>query len=200
LREVQQISAAWVYLAQGRLEQALAAIDQILGQAEAAGRMAHVIESTLLKALVFQAQKEAAKATRALQKAISFAAPEGCIRIFLEGGRPVGELLHLIASEQHNRRYVKQLLAAFNERTTTPEMKVANNVKRTMQNALVEPLSERECEVLKLIAAGYTNQQVADALVVSLNTVKKHTTHIYGKLGVQNRTEASNRARELGLA
>jgi LuxR family maltose regulon positive regulatory protein len=64
---------------------------------------------------------------------------------------------------------------------------------------LVDPLTERECEVLKLIAAGCTNQQIADELVVSLNTVKKHTTHIYGKLDVQNRTEAANYARELGL-
>jgi LuxR family maltose regulon positive regulatory protein len=78
-------------------------------------------------------------------------------------------------------------------------MQAVTRVKLTIHGALAEPLSERECEVLKLIAAGYTNQQIADTLVVSLNTVKKHTTHIYGKLGVKNRTEASNRARELGL-
>ena len=67
------------------------------------------------------------------------------------------------------------------------------------QGSLVEPLSERECEVLKLIAAGYTNQQIADALVVSLNTVKKHTTHIYGKLGVKNRAQAIAKGREIEL-
>jgi LuxR family maltose regulon positive regulatory protein len=90
-------------------------------------------------------------------------------------------------------------LAAFDEKAAVPEAQGETNLQPLIRNALVEPLSDRECEVLELIAAGYTNQQIADELVVSLNTVKKHTTHIYGKLEVQNRTEASNRARELGL-
>ena len=68
-----------------------------------------------------------------------------------------------------------------------------------IRSPLLETLSERECEVLKLIAAGYTNRQIADQLVVSLNTVKKHTTHIYGKLGVKNRTQAIAMARDIKL-
>jgi LuxR family maltose regulon positive regulatory protein len=64
---------------------------------------------------------------------------------------------------------------------------------------LVDPLTKRECEIIKLIAAGYSNRQIADALVITLNTVKKHTTHIYGKLGVENRTQAVNAARDIQL-
>ena len=199
LNEVRQISAARVYLAHENFEKTIATIDCVLDQAEAAGRMAHVIESYLLEALAYQQQRETSKAITVLKKAISLAAPEDFTRIFLEGGRPVLKLLRSIAGQDFNRRYVNQLLAAFDGKTTMPEMQDVTSGKLTIQNELAEPLSERECEVLKLIAAGYTNQQIADTLVVSLNTVKKHTTHIFGKLGVKNRTEASNRARELGL-
>jgi LuxR family maltose regulon positive regulatory protein len=199
LCEIQQISAAWVYLAQGDLEKAIITTDGILSQAEAAGRNAHVIESYLIQVRIFQEKKKTAQSIEVLKKAISFSASEGYIRIFVEGGKPVWELLRLIADQNFNRQYVNQLLAAFNEKATKSKVMGTTNLNQSLQNVLVEPLTDRECEVLKLIAAGYTNQQIADALVVSLNTVKKHTTHIYGKLGVQNRTEASNRARELGL-
>jgi LuxR family maltose regulon positive regulatory protein len=199
LCEIQQISAAWVYLAQGDLEKAIITTDGILSQAEAAGRKAHVIESYLIQIRIFQEQKKTAQSIEVLKKAISFSASEGYVRIFLEGGKPVWELLRLIADQNFYRQYVNQLLAAFDEKAAKSKAMGTTNLHQPIQYALVEPLTDRECEVLKLIAAGYTNQQIADALVVSLNTVKKHTTHIYGKLGVQNRTEASNRARELGL-
>jgi LuxR family maltose regulon positive regulatory protein len=199
LLEVQQISVAWVCLAQGSFEKALATTDSVIDQAEIAGRTAHVIESCLLKSLVFQAKKETTQAVAALRKAISFAASEGYIRVFLEGGKPVWELLPLVAGQNFNHHYVSQLLAAFDEKTSIFKPQLQPDIQVLPRNALAEPLTARECEVLKLIAAGYTNQQIADTLIVSLNTVKKHTTHIYGKLQVQNRTEASNRARELGL-
>jgi LuxR family maltose regulon positive regulatory protein len=91
-----------------------------------------------------------------------------------------------------NTQFVNQVLAAFDDRGTL----VKTAIQSTASLSLVEPLSERECEVLKLIAAGYTNRQIANELVVSLNTVKKHTTHIYSKMGVKNRTQAIALGRE----
>ena len=93
-------------------------------------------------------------------------------------------------------KYVQQLLAAFPE--TEPEKPIATELEGD-QSSLIEPLSEREIEVLDLIAKGLTNQVIADRLVLSLHTVKAHTRNIYGKLDVHNRTQAVDRARTLGI-
>lgn len=200
LHEVQQISAAWVSLVQGNLDKSIDTLNHIYAQAEAAGRMAHVIEIYLVKALTYQKQGELSKAIQSLKRSISLAASEGYTRIFLERGKPVWKLLSLIADQNFNHHFVSNLLAAFDAETADPRLLRKANLRPPIQDSLIEPLSERECEVLKLIAAGYTNQQIADTLVVSLNTIKKHTTHIYSKLGVKNRTEAANYAHELSLA
>jgi LuxR family maltose regulon positive regulatory protein len=105
----------------------------------------------------------------------------------------------LVAPQDFYPQFIYKLLAAFDVRVAKTKPYSQTGGQLSPRDLLVEPLTDRECEVLKLIAAGYTNQQIANTLVVTLNTVKKHTTHIYGKLRVQNRTEASNRARELGM-
>jgi LuxR family maltose regulon positive regulatory protein len=199
LNEVLQISAARVDLAQGEMETTLETLDNIYSGAEAAGRMAHLIEIYLLKTLAYLGQSEPTSAIDCLKNAVSVAAPQGYQRVFLEAGNPVRQLLKSSSILDFKPRFIGELLAAFDEFDRESKQLGVPAIQPAIINSLVEPLSERECEVLRLVAAGYTNQQIANELVVSLNTVKKHTTHIYGKMGVKNRTQAIAMARELKL-
>jgi len=132
----------------------------------------------------------------ALADTLTLAAPQGYVRVFADEGQPMRALLgRLVAAKRAEQPvagsvplgYLGRLLRAF-ERGAAPVVP-----------GLIEPLSPRELEVLRLLAAGRPNQQIAEELVVAPNTVKKHVTHILEKLGATNRTEATARARELGL-
>jgi len=195
LREVQRISLARVYLARQETEQALATLEGLAAQAQAAGRLAPAIESCLLQALAWHAQGESAAALESLERSLSWAEPEGYVRLFLEAGTGMIPLLRRAAARGIRSEYVNRLLAAFGvaekEGTSAPPLPTPQ--------PLAEPLTPRELDVLHLICDGLSNQEIADTLVVTLNTVKKHTSHIYGKLGVKNRTQAAARARELGI-
>jgi LuxR family maltose regulon positive regulatory protein len=125
-----------------------------------------------------------------LEHALSLAEPEGYVCIFVREGEAVARLLYLAAERGISPEYAGRLLAAF------PKWEPA---VQEAQAELVEPLSERELDVLRLIAEGLTNQEIADRLVLSLRTVKWHAGNIYGKLGVKNRTQAVARARSLGI-
>ena len=124
------------------------------------------------------------------------AEPEGFVRVFVDEGPPMAGLLYEALNRGIAPDYVRRLLAAF---PVDEPMRV--DLKRTEadQSELVEPLSERELEVLQLIAEGLTNQEIATRLFLSLNTVKTHTRNIYGKLNVHRRTQAIARSKELGL-
>jgi LuxR family maltose regulon positive regulatory protein len=125
-----------------------------------------------------------------LEHALRLAEPEGFVRLFADLGLPMGQLLLEARSRAVMPEYVDKLLAAFGADLEHPA---------PAQAALPEPLTPREEEVLGLMAAGLTNREIAEQLVVSPETVKKHTSNIYGKLGVSKRTEAVARARELDL-
>jgi LuxR family maltose regulon positive regulatory protein len=199
LFEVQEIALARVYLAQGKLDETLEKLEQIFEKAKSAGRMAHVIDICLLKTMALHRQGEVNAAIDTLKYALSLAVPEDAKRKFLEAGDSVLELLQTTTIQKSYSKFVCTLQA--DTRKSSPKTTPASQpfIQPPTKRDLAEPLTQRECEVLQLIAAGYTNQQIADEIVVTLNTVKKHTTHIYAKLGVQNRTEASNLARELDL-
>jgi len=199
LNEVQQSARARVYLSRGDLAKTFNTLHLIQSQAEAAGRMAHIIKIYLLKALALQAQSETAAALETLNFALSTAAAEGYARIFLDAGEPVKKILELAAIENIQPQYVSQLLAIFDGNIPKSGEPIQPSIHMKTRGNLVDPLTERECEVLQLIATGYTNQQIADALVITLNTVKKHSTHIYSKLGVKNRTQAIASARKFKL-
>lgn len=185
-REVQQVSLARVHLAQGRPDEVLRIYPQLHEQVQAAERISRVIEIGLLAALAHQMQGETAVALDTLRPILALTVPEGYAQIFLELGSPMRKLLcNLLPDEQTDA--VQALQQAFPAATVPASA------------ALVEPLSPRELEVLRLIAAGLSNKQIGAELTVSLNTVKKHTTHIYGKLGVNGRTQAIACARELNL-
>ena len=123
----------------------------------------------------------------ALERALRLAEPEGYVRLFTDLGPGLARLLQEARARSVMPSYVAQLLRAFGGGTVSVE------------NVLPEPLSQRELEVLALVAAGLTNREIAERLSISPETVKKHTTAIYGKLGVKNRTEAAARARALDL-
>lgn len=161
--------------------------------AEAGERRETVIECATLRAITQQAQGHTREARADLHRAISLAQPEGYLRIFLDEGEPVRQLLAILAKdeavEQATIAYIQNLLAAFGAPLSVNQPK----------QALVEPLSEREQEVLGLLAQGLSNSEIATQLTLSLGTVKTHIANLYGKLSVNSRTQALAKARSLGL-
>ena len=131
-------------------------------------------------------------ALSALERALTLAEPEGFMRVILDEGQPMHELLERMAARGRHLAYVTRLLDAFMRDE-------ARQVKIDMAQLLTEPLTGRELEVLRLVATGHSNAAIAQTLVVSIETVKKHLKNIYGKLDVHSRMEAVSRAREAGL-
>ena len=146
------------------------------------------IRAHILQAQALAKQGQATQAIQSMRQALELAQPEGYMRVFIDQGEPVKKILGLVKPEDEGQRdYIYKLLAAFGEASATS------------QESLIEALSERELEVLRLVALGKSNQQIAEDLVLATGTVKKHLNNIFGKLNAQNRTECVARARELNL-
>lgn len=173
--------------------QAEGLLDRLLQAAEAGGRGQSVVEILLLQALAYQEQGEMETAVVAVQRALSLAEPEGYIRLFVDEGQPMRELLATALAQGASPEYVTRLMQAID-----PSHDAASAPPEPNQ-LLIEPLSDRELEVLGLLANGLTNQAIADDLVIALSTVKKHVNNIFGKLNVSSRTQAVSRARELNI-
>ncbi|MBN1262196.1 MAG: AAA family ATPase [Anaerolineae bacterium] len=188
LYEAQQVALARVGLAQGRPETVLALCRETIASADPAGRLGRVIELRLLEALALDALGRHETACVVFETCLASTAPEGHMRLFVEAGASVIPLLQQAAAHGLYPDYVRNLLEALDAMAPGPAMQ-----------PLLDPLTVRETEVLRLICAGYANRQIAEQLVVTLNTVKKHTSNIYSKLDVTRRTQAVARARELGL-
>jgi LuxR family transcriptional regulator, maltose regulon positive regulatory protein len=191
--EVAKLAAARVLVAKGdapSLDRAFALLDRLRRSAESEGKSGVCIEGWALQALAQRRHGDQASALTSLERALRMAEPEGYVRLFADLGVPMARLLQEARSRGVMSDYVAKLLAVFGADvpTDTPTARV-----------LSEPLGPREEEVLQLIAAGLTNREIAEKLIISPETVKKHTGSIFGKLGVGNRTEAAARARELGL-
>ena len=185
-----------ILIAQGRLDETARLLEQLLKAAEAGGHIPKVIEILILQALSLQAQGDTDQAITTLEKALTLAEPEGFIRVFVDEGPPMAQLLYEAAARGIAPDYARRLLAAFP--VAEPEQTDLSKTQAP-KSELVEPLSERELEVLQLIAEGLTNREIASRLFLSLNTVKAHTRNIYGKLGVNSRTQAVARVRALGV-
>jgi LuxR family maltose regulon positive regulatory protein len=170
-------------------ERALALLDPLLQAAEGEGRVGVLIEALALRALADWGSGERAGALTSLERALRLAEPEGYVRRFADLGLPMDRLLQEARSRAVLPEYVAALLAAGG----------AGLLPAAGETALPEPLSPRELEVLRLIAAGLTNREIAEKLFLSPETVKKHSASIYAKLGVGHRTEAVARARSLDL-
>ena len=199
---------ARVLLAQDRPVPALALLKRLLSAAAGQGRTGSMIEIRSLQALALAAGGQQADAVDALAQALILGTPEGYARVFADEGTPMAELLaQLIAAQRAGHARAREVpldgLArvsrAFGGLDTAPGLRRTAGAAAAGLPALVEPLSPREMQVLRLLAAGTTNQAIARELVVALDTVKNHVGHILAKLGAANRTEAVTRARQLGL-
>jgi len=191
LRELGQLTLARLLITQSRADEALAILSPLLQAAEQAGRTAHALECLIVQALAHRAQGETAPALAALARALTLAAPEGYVRLFADEGPPMTELLHSAVARSIMPDYAARLLAALGGEKARPAAPAPF--------PLPEPLSERELEVLRFIAAGLSNGEIAAQLVVEVSTVKWHINNLYGKLDVHSRTQAVARARELNL-
>lgn len=145
---------------------------------------------------VLTAGGDTARAMTALERSLTLAEPRGFIRIYVDEVPPMARLLYEALTRGIAPGYVRRLLAAFPEPEPEP---IDPLISRAQESDLIEPLSERELEVLGLIAEGLTNPEIASRLFLSLNTVKAHIRNIYGKLDVHNRTQAVATARALGI-
>jgi LuxR family transcriptional regulator, maltose regulon positive regulatory protein len=195
---------ARVLLAQNDPGPALTLLRRLLDAAASQGRPGSIIEIQALRALALAAGGDHAGALGTLTEALTLAGPQGYVRVFADEGAPMHALLAQLPAarqgQQHAARrvgpgYLAALLRACGQAGATPPRRRAV----AAPPGLTEPLTGRELEVLRLLAAGRSNQRIARDLVVALDTVKKHVTHVLGKLGAANRTEAAARARQLGL-
>jgi LuxR family maltose regulon positive regulatory protein len=186
---------ARVLVAQGQHDEALGLLARLQEADRTGGRINHLIRLLAIQALIHKAQGEIEQALSVLEEALSLAEPEGYVWTFLREGEPMRTLLMEAKKRTASCDYVTKLLDAFQakERFLSPAPPPPRSA------ALIEPLSEREIEVLCLIADGLSNKGIADRLVIATSTVKSHVNHILGKLYVRNRTQAVRRAQELGL-
>ncbi|MCA9872013.1 MAG: hypothetical protein KC441_00085, partial [Anaerolineales bacterium] len=203
LREFEHITLARLLIAQHKhggdeicLRQAVGLLERLLKAAEEGGRTGSVIEILALQALAFAAQGSLPSALAALERALALAEPEGFLQIFVDEGPAMARLLYAMLCQDMANGYVRRLLAAFPVRE--PE-EAASLQSESSAFDWVDPLSDREVEVLQLIAEGLTNQEIATRLFLALNTIKAHTRNTYSKLGVNSRMQAVARARELGI-
>jgi len=183
------LSQARVHLAQGETAAALAVLTPWREHVEAKGWEDERLKVMLLQAVALQAHGEKDQAVRLLYDALALAEPAGFIRLFVDEGPPIVQLLSAATDSGKMPDYIEKLLAA----CETSELQSAD------RSILLAPLSRRELEILRLIAQGLSNQEMSERLFLALDTVKGHNRKIFSKLQVQRRTEAVARARELGL-
>jgi LuxR family transcriptional regulator, maltose regulon positive regulatory protein len=202
-REPEYLLLARVLLAQDRPDQALGLLERLHALAASQGRTGSLIEIQALQALALQASGDEPAALAALVQALTLGAPEGYLRVFVDEGTAMAGLLgrlvatpataQAVAAAHLPPAYLGRLLRALEQASQ------AALPGPWRPAAVAGPLSARELEVLGLLAAGKSNQAIAEELVISLDTVKRHVTHILDKLGVANRVQAVTRARALGL-
>src|SRR5215211_3333363 len=192
------VSQARVRLAQGDSSAALAALETVRRHAEAKGWEDECLRVMVLQVLALQAHGEKDEAAQLLGDALALAEPGGFIRIFVDEGTPMARLLSEAAARGIMPDYTAKLLAAFEAETHKSEEESYLPPARLAQ-PLTEPLSQRELEVLRLIAQGLSNREICERLFLALDTVKGHNRRIFGKLSVQRRTEAAAKARSLNI-
>jgi LuxR family transcriptional regulator, maltose regulon positive regulatory protein len=206
VREFEHITLARVLLAryksdreeQRPIREAMALLERLLQAAEEGGRTGSAIEILVLQALAHETQGDIPAALVPLERALTLAEPEGYVRIFVDEGRPMARLQSEAAAHGIMPDYTGKLLAAFDaEGRIDPDDSL--RLTAPASQPLVEPLTDRELEVLQLIAQGLSNREISERLFLALITVKGHNRNIFRKLQVRRRTEAVARARELGL-
>ena len=202
LREFEHITLARVLIAQYKrggserpLLEAMALLERLLEAAEEGGRVGSAIEILALLALAYEAKGNDPAAIERLERALSLAEPQGYVRIFVDEGNRMAQLLSEATARGAMPDYANKLLAVIKG----DERKRSEKSYASSLQPLAEPLSQREFEVLRLIARGLSNREIGEQLVLALPTIKGHNRNIYSKLQVRSRTEAIARARELGM-
>ena len=204
-REREDVARARIMLAQKRSTEALSLLEPLAAGAEKQERWSHVIEIKVLQALAHHMrdstdapQASGREAFTLLAQALRLAEAEGYLRRFVDEGSQMAVLLTKLRDQQRKHgptSYLDTVLTAFRQDGTTPE----RAGQRTTAQPLLDPLSERELEVLHLLVRGDSNQEIAEGLVITIDTVKRHVSNIFSKLGVHTRVQAVARARALGL-
>lgn len=189
--EVKYLTLVRVKIASGETQEIPESLERLHQVMSDNKRMSSVVEVLNLKALALQAQGKLDEAVVTLGRALSVAKPEGYVRIFVDEGKPMARLLQHTAAKGVELDFVTKLLAVLGART---QLK-----KPSAGPPVAEELTQREKEVLRLIAAGLSNRESAELLIVTEGTIKKHLNNIFGKLGVRSRTQAAARAKELDL-
>jgi LuxR family maltose regulon positive regulatory protein len=196
VREIEQLARARLLIARGEQDEALRLLADLRKAAQAAGRTGREIEILALQALILHAKGEKERAVSTLTQALALGQPEGYVRTFVDEGPQMAALIsEVLEAHQRGRLYPPDLISAHYLR----KLRAALEQEASPGAKLPEPLSERELEVLALVAAGKTNQEIARELFVAKSTIKTHIKNIYGKLGTRNRAQAVARARELNL-
>lgn len=204
-REIEYAILARVLIAEGRVDEAIDLLRRLQVAAESTGRVGREIEFLTVLALAYHVNGALDDAAITLTRALTLALEERYIRLFVDEGPAIASLLTRVrgqvrrGNDVDSRRlsaYLDDLLTALSSASPASN---SEGVTAPTQIVLIEPLSDREQEVLRLLANGSTNREIADELYVSLGTIKAHTNHVFAKLGVRSRTEAAARAREIGL-
>lgn len=206
-QEFAYLTLVRVHMARGSSEEIQIILERLRYWAEAEERTSSVIEILILQSIALHALGKTDLAVQTVEHALSLAEPENYVRIFIDEGKPMQELLRLVALHDGSSNYVRELIKAFKSSTpvdpeTIGSLKTERSAfapKVPYPSIISRPLSARELEVLRLMAAGATSQGIADELFLSVGTVKKHTENIYSKLGVHKRMLAVTLAQELGL-
>jgi LuxR family maltose regulon positive regulatory protein len=205
VREFETITLARVLIAlyqsnpaEHPIHEAIGLLERLLNAAEEGGRQGSAIEILILQALAYEAQGHITLALSPLERALSLAELQAYLRIFVDEGRPMAHLLAEAAAHGLMLNYVHQLQATF-ARQKQSSLGDISHFNAPASQPLIEPLTDRELEILQLVAEGLSNREICDRLFLALSTVKGHNRNIFDKLHVKRRTEAVARARELGL-
>ncbi|MEW6207823.1 MAG: LuxR C-terminal-related transcriptional regulator, partial [Acidobacteriota bacterium] len=198
MRHQLPLGQARVHLARKDALAALAVLEPLRRQAEAKGWQDERLKVMVLQSVAHLVHGEKDKALQLLSEALALAESGGFVRLFVDEGKPMACLLSEASAHEMMPAYVAKLLAAFE--TEKQKSKDTSSLPPAPSGpTLIEGLSRRELEVLRLIAQGFSNREIGERLFLALVTVKGHNQRIFGKLQVKNRTEAVARARELGL-
>ncbi|MCG3208959.1 MAG: HTH-type transcriptional regulator MalT [Anaerolineae bacterium] len=199
------LTLARIFMAQEQFEPAEQIIDRLKTAAQATGRNGRLVEIFIVEALLRQAQGDIEAALSTLAGAVALAEPGGFVRIFADEGRAMANLLQQLKNRAVglNPRYLDKLIGAClnlpQPEAPAPAGPALAPPKPAAQSLLIEPLSDRELEVLQLVAEGYSNREIAEKLFITVGTAKTHTINIYRKLDVNSRTQAVARAQEMDL-
>jgi LuxR family maltose regulon positive regulatory protein len=184
-QDYENLTLAQIWITEGQPSTALPLLAQVIEAAAPAGRISSIISAQVLQTLAYQASGDMDAALAALGRALELAQPQGFVRVFLDAGQPMLRMLQVAVEGEVVTNYTKHLLEIAQATSTATHP--------------ADLLTEREIEVLEHIAAGASNQDIADTLFISVGTIKSHIHRLMSKLDAQNRTEAVSKARRLNI-